>query len=298
MSRHAYAYAEPGTVDEAVAVLAAHGDDAKIMAGGTALMLLLDQGFVAPAVVVGLRPEGELASLAGIEPRDGELAIGALTTLRSIERSPVVGRSLPGLAEAAHRVASVRIRNQATIGGQLAHADPAQDLPPVLLALDARLEIAAPAGTRSVPLDELAVDVFETSLAPDEIVTRVFVPLPQPSSRMASIAFRPRTFEDYPTVAVAVRLDLDPSGRVAAARIALGAVASTAVRARSAEAALVGSSADAASIDAAVDGLDDVLDPVDDGRASRRYRLAMARLWTRRLLLQASAPAVETSAVA
>ena len=309
MTVPAYRYVEPESVEEAVAVLAEHGDEARPMAGGTGLTLLIGQGLMAPGVVVGLRPRGELARLASIErTAEGGLEIGALATIRRLEHDALVAGVAPGLARAAHRVASVRIRNQATLGGHVAHADPAQDLPPVLLALDAVVDIAGPAGRRSIAITDLAVDVFETSLAADELVVGIRIPAPSPSMRVVTKAFRPRTAEDYPTVAVAVRLDTGPDGRIAGARVALGAVAATAVRAAAAERALVGRSLTGRpdhgpsrstdDLDDVLDLLDEVLDPVGDGRGSERYKRTVARVWTRRAIFQAADPAESGRAVA
>lgn len=278
-------YVEPASVDEAVALLAEHADEARVMAGGTALMVLMSQGLVEPRVVIGLRPRDGLAGLVGIERTvDGGLRIGALTTIRELERSAVVASAIPELVVAAHRVASVRIRNQATVGGHLVHADPAQDLPPLLLALDATVDVVGPTGGRSLPIGELAIDALETSLAIDELVTALRIPAPATAARVVTRAFRPFTAEDYPTVAVAVRIELAPDGLVEVARIALGAVAATAVRAPAAEEAIIGRSLTPAAIEDAVGAIDPVLDPVDDRRGSAAYKRAMARVWTRRAL--------------
>jgi carbon-monoxide dehydrogenase medium subunit len=243
-------------------------------------------------VVVGLRPRGAMAELAGIRREaDGGLYLGALTTIRAVERDPRVQAALPALAQAAARVASPRIRNQATLGGLLAHADPAADITPVLLALDASVEVAGPGGVRRVAVADLARDVFETELAPDELLVGVHVPPVAASARLVSVAFRPRTSEDYATVSVAVRLERDGAGAVTEARIALGSVAGTAVRARAAEAALVGGSADAAAIEAASRLVAEAISPGDDARGSADYKARMARVWTARALAQAaSAP--------
>lgn len=281
-------YLEPASVDEAVALLAEHGDEARVMAGGTALMVLMGQGLVEPGIVLGLRPRDGLAGLAGIErTMDGGLRVGALTTIRELERSAVAASVVPELVVAAHRIASVRIRNQATVGGHLVHADPAQDLPPLLLALDATIDVVGPSGGHSLPIGELALDELETSLATDELVTGLRIPPPRPAARVVTRAYRPFTAEDYPTVAVAVRIELAPDGLVEAARIALGAVAATAVRAPAAEAAMIGRSLTPATIEDAVGAIDPVLDPVGDRRGSAAYKRAMARVWTRRALLAA-----------
>ena len=301
MSLSAYDYVEPASIEEAVAILRETGD-ARVLSGGTALTLLVNQGLVRPEVVVGLRAAtlgGDLDKI--VRTVDGGLELGALVTLRAVERDPLVRSLAPALAVAAHRVASVRVRNQATIGGHLAHADPAQDLAPILLALEARVVAAGPDGRHEIALGDLAVDVFETSLGHEEVLTAVRVPPLRPASRAGSVAFRPTTREDYPTVVVAARLDLDPdsggSPRVGSARVALGAVAATAVRSRAAEAALVGQRLDHGTIAEASAAIGDVLDPVSDGRASAGYRRRMAHLWTGRLLaMLAAGPGDEVAA--
>jgi aerobic carbon-monoxide dehydrogenase medium subunit len=279
------AYARPASVEEAVALLQEHGDDAHLLAGGTALTLLRKQGLVDPALVVDL---GRIAGLGAVSAQsDGGVRIGATATLREVETSPIVLERAPALAHVIGRVATIRIRNQATLGGNLAHGDPAQDPPPILLALDAELEVEGPNGTRRQPLDGFFVDVFETVLESDEVVTAILVPPVQASSRVGYEKFLPRTADDYATVSVAARLDVGGDGRVADARVALGSVAAVPMRLPAAEAALRGLSltevvdgGGAAAAAAVTDGVD----PVDDVRGSAAYKREMAGVWTARLL--------------
>jgi aerobic carbon-monoxide dehydrogenase medium subunit len=285
------AYARPGTVEEAVGLLQEHGDEAHLLAGGTALTLLRKQGLVDLAMVVDL---GGIAGLGRIsaEP-DGGLRIGATATLREVETSPVVLERAPALAQVVARVATVRVRNQATLGGNLAHGDPAQDPPPILLVLDAELEIRGPDGTRRQPLDGFFVDVFETVLEPHEVVTAILVaPLPS-SSRAGYEKFLPRTADDYATVSVAARLDVGDDGRVADARLALGSAAAVPLRVPSAEAVLRGLAlrevADGGATAAAA-AVTDAVDPVDDVRGSAAYKREMAGVWTARLLRRLAGP--------
>lgn len=278
----AFAYVPASSLDEALSLLARHGDDAHLLAGGTSFVLLLRQGLLDPGVVVGLR---SVPGLDTIEvDQAGRLRIGAMATLSQIERDPLVGRSLPVLREVVRRVATIRVRNQATIGGNLVHADPAQDPPPVLLALDAAVEVAGPSGRRILPLNALFVDVIQTSLAPGEIVTALVVPLPPPQARFATVKFLPRTVDDFATVSVAVRVDTLPDGRVGDVRIALGAVAPVPLRAEAAEDAIRGRVPDDRLIDDAADLVLHAVDPVDDVRGSADYKREMARVWTRRAL--------------
>jgi aerobic carbon-monoxide dehydrogenase medium subunit len=282
----------PASVQEALDRLDEQGP-AHVLAGGTALTLLRRQGFIEPGPVVDL---GGIEGLDGIRPTaDGGLEIGAMATLRSIETSPLVRRRAPALAEVIARVATVRIRNQATIGGNLAHADPAQDPPPILIALDAEVEIAAPGGARRTSLDGFFVDVFETVLGPAEILTAIFVPPLAPGSRIGYEKFLPRTADDYATVSVAARLDVAADGTTADARIVLGAVAAIPLRVPAAEAALRGAPVDQLPLDAAIDAVLAAVDPMDDARGSADYKRAMAGVWTRRLLGRLARPPADGS---
>jgi carbon-monoxide dehydrogenase medium subunit len=273
-------YARPTSLEDALEVLA--GADAQLLAGGTALTLLRKQGLVERGPTIDL---GAIRGLDGIsEEADGRLVIGAMATLRSIETSPVVRRLAPVLADVVGRVATVRIRNQATIGGNLAHADPAQDPPPILLVLDAEVDIAGPGGRRRRPLDGFFVDVFETVLRPDEILTAIRVPPVAPTSRIGYEKFLPRTADDYATVSVAARLDVGPDGSFADARIALGSAAAVPLRVPAAEDALRGGSPSEAPIAAAAEAVLAAVDPMDDARGSADYKREMAGVWTRRLL--------------
>jgi carbon-monoxide dehydrogenase medium subunit len=274
-------YDRPDTVVDALGRLAAHGD-AQLLAGGTALSLLRKQGFLEPGPIVDL---GGIPGLDAIRAEDdGSLAIGAMATLRSIETSSLVRRLVPVIADVVALVATIRIRNQATLGGNLAHADPAQDPPPILLALDAEAEVASHAGDRRVPLERFFVDVFETVLGPGDILTAVRIPPIAPSSRVGYEKFLPRTVDDYATVSVAARLDVDEAGIVTDARIALGSVAAVPLRVAEAEASLRGRSLHALPTALAAEAVTAAVDPVDDVRGSADYKRAMAGVWTRRLL--------------
>jgi carbon-monoxide dehydrogenase medium subunit len=284
------AYRRPASVEEALAILAEHGDDAHVLAGGTALMLLRKQGLIDPGLIVDL---GRVAGVDEIraEP-DGGLSIGPMVTLRAVETSPLGRERAPALAAVVGRVATVRIRNQATLGGNLAHADPAQDPPPILIVLDAELEIAGADGMRREPVGRFFVDVFETTLADGELLVGIRVPAPPAGSRIGYEKFLPRTADDYATVSVAARLDVDASGTVNDARVALGSVAAVPLRVEGAEALLRGANVADLPVEAAADAVRTAVDPVDDARGSAGYKREMAGVWTARLLRRlASAPA-------
>jgi aerobic carbon-monoxide dehydrogenase medium subunit len=269
----------PRSLDEALGLLQRH-EDAHVMAGATALVLLMRQGLVQPSVVVSVRDAG----LGGIRREaDGSLWIGATTTIREAETSELVRTHCGALADAFGHVATVRVRDQATVGGNLAHADPAQDPPPMLLALGAEAELAKAGGARRrVPLDQLLVGLFETSIEPGEILTGVRVPPLAAGTRATYVKYLPRTEDDYATVSVGAVVRV-ADGKIADARIALGGVASTAIRARKAEEALRGLGAgDATKLAQAAATVRDEIDPIDDIRGSAAYKREMARVWTER----------------
>lgn len=281
------AYVRPGSLGDAIDALVRYGEGAALLAGGTSLVLLRRQGLIRPTAYIDL---GTIPGLDRIERRtDGTIRIGAMATLSTIESDFLVRGGHPALAAAIHRVATVRIRNQATIGGSLAHADPSQDPPPMLIALDAEAEITGPRGRRMVPLDTFFLDVFETVLDPNEILIAVWIPPLGPGSAAAYVKYLPRTVDDYATVSVAARLDRQPGGSLDA-RIVLGAVGSTPIRVHEAETVIRMGDPEAPDIEAAAEAVRDRVDPVDDGRGSADYKREMARVWTRRLLGSLLAP--------
>lgn len=273
---------EPRSASETFALLERYGDDAHLLAGGTALVLLMRSGLLLAGHVIALRDVPGLREI-GIMP-DGGLEIGALVTHREIERSALVQRFFAPLAETFGRVATVRIRNQGTIGGNLVHADPAGDPPPMLIALDAEIAIASRGGTRTVPVAGFFLGLFETALQPGEIVTSIRIPPPPPQTRGTYVKFLPASKDDYATVSVAATLACDASGVCRNARLALGAVAPTPVRARRAEEALLGRALSAGHIKEAADLVALEIDPQSDIRGSAAYKREMARVWAERAL--------------
>jgi carbon-monoxide dehydrogenase medium subunit len=312
---HGFDYVAPESLDETFDLLEQHGEDARLIAGGTALVILMKQRLVQPALLVSL---ARVPGLAGIELRsdarapvaDGaqpSVRIGALTTHYEAETSPLVRDRLPVLADTLHHVATVRIRNFGTVGGNLAHADPNQDPPVTLIALGARVELTSSHGTRTVAVEELFTDYYETVIGPAEVLTAIHVPADpfgrnadgaaDPSSPAPASVYRkflPRTADDYATVAVAATVQLDRVGqRCIDLRVALGAVGSTPIRARRVEDLLRGQAFDERSIRAAAAAVQDEVDPVTDVRGSADYKRDMAEVWVRRALtaLQPAAPA-------
>src|SRR5713101_8459020 len=214
---NSFDYHAPSSLAETFDLLATYGEDAHLMAGGTALVLLLQQGLVQPGHVVGLRDVTELQGVRRLD--DGGLQIRALTTHRQAERSSDVQSFCPALADTFSRVATVRIRNQATVGGNLAHADPAQDPPPMLMALGGSARVASASGARSIRLDEFFVDYFETALQAGEVLVSVDLPPLVAGTRVTYKKFLPRTQDDYATVSVAAALRVGSERRCEDVRV-------------------------------------------------------------------------------
>ena len=277
-------YRSPRSLDEALAILGEYGEDARVVAGGTALVTMMRQRLVQPRCLVSLR---DVQGLGRIEANGG-LRLGALVTHRDAEVSPLVRERIPVLAETFRRVATVRIRHMATIGGALAHGDPNQDPPVTLLALGATVNIRSARAAREVPLTEFSRDYYETALEPGELVTAVTVPAPPAGSGAAFLKFLPRTADDYATVAAAAIVTLERDGvRCREARIALGSVGVTALRATSAEALLGGQPLGESLLQAAGEAAKTAVDPLTDHRGSAAYKREMTAVMVGRVLGQA-----------
>jgi carbon-monoxide dehydrogenase medium subunit len=278
-------FRQPDTVEEALTLLHDRGEDARVMAGGTALVIMLKQRLVMPDCLISLQ---KLRGLDQINVTNGNIQLGALTTHRAVESSPAVRTRIPALAETYAHVATIRIRNVATVGGALAHADPNQDPPVMLMALDAQVRLTSTAGSRQVAVGEFFTDYYETVRQPDELVTEVVVPLLKPHSGSVYLKFLPRTADDYATVGVAATVTIDPAtGACQECRIAMGCVASTPVRALEAEAVVRGHRLTPELAREAGSLAQQVTDPVSDGRGSSEYKRAMAGVFVRRALEQA-----------
>ena len=277
---HDFTFHRPTTLQEACALLDEHGYDAQPFAGGTALVVLMKQSLALPDHLVGLdRIEG----MSDIRLDGDALHIGALVRHRDVETSPLVREVAPLLAETYARVATVRIRNMATVGGGLAHADPAQDPPAALIALGASVRAVSSGGARTIPVEELFFDYYESALEPGEIIESVTIPRPAAGARSVYLKFLPRTEDDYATVAVAAVGEVE-DGTCASVRVALIAAGPTPVRATEVESALTGQPLSAESIRLAAETVRDQVDPLDDFRGSADYKREMAVVFTRRAL--------------
>jgi aerobic carbon-monoxide dehydrogenase medium subunit len=275
----AIALFQPRSLDEAVGVLEAHGDEARPIAGGTALTILLRQGLVRPAALVSL---GGIGGLSGIERANGELVLGALVTHRQVELSDVVKQAIPVVADTFGKVANVRVRHAATVGGVLAESDYASDPPAVLLALDAQVDVQGPNGQRSIPIAEFFTGFYETALQPGEIVTRVRVPVLPPGARAVYEKYVTRSSEDRPCLGVIAVIEPDKG-----LRVAVGAVAETPQRFPELEALARGQKLEDDLIRQIADGYADKIDPLSDMRGSAWYRTEMVRVWVRRAIQHA-----------
>jgi carbon-monoxide dehydrogenase medium subunit len=281
-----FTYLEPASIDEALALLDRYGDEAKLIAGGTGLVNLMKQRLVQPTYLIGLRRIPGLGEMR----HNGALRIGALCTHRTIETSSLVQTHTPLLTETFQHVASVRIRTVATLGGALAHADPNQDPPPALLVLDARVHLRSQQRAREIATTDFFTGYYETVMEPDELITAVVIP-PQPAgSGTAFLKFLPQTHDDYATVAVAARVTLE-SDRILDVRVALGAAATTPVRAAAVENALRGETPTPAVFRKAAILVAEAVDPTSDFRGSAAYKREMAVVFVQRALAQAVARA-------
>ena len=289
-----FQFHRPDSLGDAIELLDRHGDDARLLAGGTALVLQMKQRFAQPAHVIGLRGLANGDGLGDIEEANGALRIGALCTLRQLEDSPLLRDRIPMLAETVSRVATRRIRSMATVGGALVNGDPNQDPPPALIALGATVELASSAGVRSCPVGELFVDYYETDVRHGEVLTALSVPIPGPDTSGAYLKFLPRTADDYATVSVAAVVTRNGDGTCQDVSIVLGAAGGTPVRAVAAEDVLRGQEPSDEAIQAAADTVPDAVDPLDDFRGSADYKREMAGVFVRRALSQALATGAGT----
>jgi carbon-monoxide dehydrogenase medium subunit len=284
-------YHAPTTVDEALALLARLGDTAKILAGGQSLIPAMRFRLASPEVLVDLNRISELAYL---EERGDHLAIGALTREHVLERSPIVAASYPLLLDAAKVIADPLVRNKATVGGNLAHADPANDHPAAMLAYGAQIIARSPTGNRTIAIDDLFVGLFETSLQPGEILVEIRIPKPTATSGGAYLKVE-RKVGDYAVAAVAVQLELGgPSGTHGApgthirhVRIGLTNVSPVPQRAKAAEAALIGKPPTDDVLEAAGQAAAAECDPSADLRGQVDYKRDLVRVLTKRAVRRA-----------
>ena len=280
MQARSFDYVRPQTVAQAVRVLSDYGNRAKVLAGGQSLIPILKLRLANPRVLIDIN---EIPGLAFIQERGAQLRIGALTRHRDLEQSKVTRGKYPLLSDAAASFGDPQVRNLGTIGGSLAHADPASDWGTALLAFEAELVAKGAKGTRTIPIDGFFKDTFSTALKSAELLTEIRLPKAGKRDGGAYLKLKRKT-GDFATVGVAAQLGLDEKGSVAGVRIGLAAVGPTPMRAKKAEQALFGRKAGPTAIADAAKAAAQEAHPASDLRGSEEYKRAMVEVYARRAL--------------
>jgi len=278
-----FAYVPAASVEEAIALLRTHGEDAKLLAGGHSLIPAMKLRLAAPRYLIDL---GTIPGLSGVRVIDESLAIGAMTVHADVATSDLVRRYLPGLAEAALSIGDVQVRNRGTIGGSVAHADPAADFPVILSALNASFELISSAGRRTDTAEQFFVDFFTTTLAPDEVLTEIRIPLPLAGSGTAYEKLG-HPASGYVVVSAGAQIQCRAAGQCVMARVAIGGLGSGPCRATATEAALQGQVLTPDVIAAASAMAAEGIDADDDTYASADYKRHMAAVYARRTIATA-----------
>jgi carbon-monoxide dehydrogenase medium subunit len=280
-------YHAPGSLAEAIGLLQQHGDDAKVLSGGQSLLPLLKLRLASAVHLVDI---GRIPGLDYIKEDGGYLKIGGRTRESALERSDLIRTKYPILHDTALVIADPIVRNRATIGGNLAHADPANDHPATMLALGADVVVTGPGGERTIPIGQFFTGIFSTALAAGEILTEIRIPIPPARSGGAYVKLE-RKVGDFATAAAAAQVTLGADGKVERAGIALTSAGPTPVKATNAETFLQGKTPDAATIAAAARLAGQAASPSADRRGSVEYKREMARVLTARALTTAVARA-------
>ena len=286
-----FEYVAPESVADAISVLAQHGDDAKVLAGGQSLIPLMKLRFAAPSVLVDVNG---IEQLKGLEQANGHLRIGALVRHADCERSQLLKGRYGVLGSAAPQISDPIVRNLGTVCGSIAHADPQGDWGSALLAADARVVAEGPSGTREIPISEFFLGPFTTALQGAEVVTEVRVPDPGPRAGGSYLKLE-RKVGDFATAAVAVQVELDDAGTIARAGIALTAVGPTNVRAERAEQRLAGAEPREEAFSEAARLAAEDAHPIADNRGDAEYKRNVVRVFVERGLAAATAAAREGS---
>ena len=277
-------YLRANSVPEAIALLEQHGEEAKILAGGQSLIPLLRFRLAGQAILIDI---SRIADLEYIQETDGTLHIGALTREAELDTSTLIRNRYPILLDTSSVIADPIVRNWATVGGNIAHADPANDHPATMLALNAQVVALGPEGQRLIPIDEFFADSsFETTLRPNELLQELRIPAPPERSGGAYMKLE-RKVGDYAIAGVATFVTLDESGNVSYAGIGLTNVGATPIRAKAAEQSLLGKGLDEANIHQAADLAATAASPTKDTRGSVEYKRDMIRTLTVRALRKA-----------
>ena len=278
-----FQYHAPNSLKDVYDLLGEHGEDSRLISGGTGLINMMKQDLIAVDHLVSVQ---NVPDMKDIKMDGSTLQLGGLATQQEVATSDIVKSNFPLLAETYKEVATVRVRNAATVGGGVAHGDPAQDPPTALLVLDAQVHVSSAAGDRTQSIrDGWFIDYYETNVESGEVVTGVSVPEMPANSNYVYTKFLPRTADDYATVSVAALGVLD-SGNVTDVRVALGAVNTTAVLSEGIPAVLTGKKPTASLIREAAETVRDEVSPTPDFRGSAEYKTDMAVVFARRALEQ------------
>jgi aerobic carbon-monoxide dehydrogenase medium subunit len=278
-----FEYLRPKTLPEAISLLQQYGEDAKILSGGQSLIPMMKLRLARPGYLVDIN---RVTGLAHIKEESGYLKIGGLTREAELEASPLVRAKYPIIIDTAHVIADPQVRNLATVGGNLAHGDPANDHPATMVALGAQVVATGPKGERVIPIEDFFLTLFSTALQHDEILTEIRIPIPPPRSGGAYLKLE-RKVGDFATAAVAVQLTLDNKGACQKVGIGLTNVGPTPVKARKAEDFLRGKKLDEVNIAQAAQLAADEADPSADLRGPVEYKKGLVKELAKRALTRA-----------
>lgn len=279
----AFEYLRPSNISDAIALLRQHGDEAKILSGGQSLIPMMKLRLARPAYLIDIN---RIAGLSYIKEEGGSLKIGGLTREAEIEASSLIRSKYPLLMDTASVIADPQVRNMATVGGNLAHGDPANDHPAAMMAFGAQVVATGPNGPRTIPIEEFFVSLFTTALSADEILTEIRIPVPPAKSGGAYFKLE-RKVGDFATAAAAVQLTLDGSGAVQKVGIGLTNVGPTPIKARKAESFLNGKKPDSSVINQAAQLAADESQPSSDLRGPEAYKRGLVKELTKRALTRA-----------
>ena len=275
-----FEYLRPKTIPEAIAMLQQHGDAAKILSGGQSLIPMMKLRLARPSILIDIN---RISGLSHVKEEGGYLKIGGLTREAELEASPLVRSKYPILADTTHVIADPQVRNLATVGGNLAHGDPANDHPATMIALGARVVANGPKGERVIPIEKFFLSLFTTALEPDEILTEIRVPIPPARSAGAYLKLE-RKVGGFATAAVAVQMTVDEQGACRKVGIGLTNVGATPVKAKNAEEFLLGKKLDEGAISHAAQLAADEAEPSADLRGPVEYKKGLVKELAKRAL--------------
>ncbi len=279
----AFDYMRPTSVAETLRLLSAHADEAKVLAGGHSLLPMMKLRLAAPKLLIDI---GRIPELSGIHEEDHTLVIGACTTHYAAESSPLLRQHCPLMAETAAAIGDVQVRNRGTVGGSIAHADPAADWPAAVLAVGAQIKLVRSGGDRTIPATDFFVDLLTTVMENDELLTEIRVPIAPPRTGSAYLKV-PQPASGFALAGVAAQVTLGPDDTIQQVAIGITGISSKPYRASATESALQGQSATPEAIAQAATRATEGVEALADIHASAEYRLHLARVYTKRALLKA-----------